>query len=352
MDNFDACGHLSHPDKWYLGAGDRLTWTPPHPQWLDRPGFWDEAHYYERVLAPLFTMTLLTDGGRALPLRALGRDWQPDRLRQTYDVAGTGLSVTEQKTGHETNVLASTFTLKNEENASRIVHVVPWTLQPLASQSDGGVTSLMKTEGQFRFIRQLQSEERRTYDIGCTLGLDAPVKSLSAVSSESGPLQPHWQYTPFYETFSPKALGPDPSPIARTSAGVTYLGLHTEVTITPGNSETVSVAFGAAPEAHQAGHSVSEVLRSAPLPKVQNGGASTSTGFRPLSAPILTCSAITGTAGMACGCLRGGTRKGITPTRLSMRGRSISGNTSPTVPSVTCSRRAGSRIRPSLKAAC
>jgi hypothetical protein len=264
MDDFDACGHLSHPDKWYLGAGDRLTWTPPHPQWLDRPGFWDEAHYYDRVLAPLFTMTLLTDGGRALPLRALGRDWQPDRLRQTYDVAGTGLSVTEQKTGHETNVLASTFTLKNEENASRTVHVVPWTLQPLASQSNGGVTSLMKTEGQFRFIRQLQSEERGTYDIGCTLGLDAPVKSLSAVSSESGPLQPHWQYTPFYETFSPKALGPDPSPIARTSAGVTYLGLHTEVTITPGNSETVRVAFGAAPEAHQAGHSVSEVLRSAP----------------------------------------------------------------------------------------
>lgn len=264
MDDFDACAHLGRPDKWYLGAGDRLTWTPPHPQWLGTTGFWDEAHYYDLALAPLFTVALLTDDGTALPLRTSSRDWQPDRLRQTYDVPGTDLSVMERKTGHQDDVLASTLTLQNGGDVPEAIHVVVWTLQPLHKDGEGGLLSLTETGGQLRFVRRLQSRDRPTRDIGCALGFDAPTTSTSAVRSESGPAQPRWAYTPFYETFSPNSLGPAPSPIEDSSGQVAYLGLHSNLTVSPDGAETVSAAFGVAPSGKDARRNVASVLAGNP----------------------------------------------------------------------------------------
>src|SRR5439155_1248290 len=66
-------------DKWYLGAGDGLIWAPPFPQWVDAPGFWDEAHLFQYVIRPLFTLTFLTDG-RAAPVRCVRRRWTPALL--------------------------------------------------------------------------------------------------------------------------------------------------------------------------------------------------------------------------------------------------------------------------------
>ena len=264
MDDVDVCAHLGRPDKWYLKAGDRLTWTPPYPQWLSTTGFWDEAHYYDLALSPLFTVALLTDDGTALPLRASGRDWQPDRLRQTYDVPGTDLSVTERKTGHRDDVLASTLTLQNGSDTPRTVHVVAWTLQPLHKDGEGGLLSLTETGGQLRFMRRLQSGDRPARDIGCALGFDEATTSASAVHSESGPTQPCWAYTPFYETFSPDSLGPASFPIENFSGEVIYLGLHTDLTVAPDDGETVSAAFGAAPSVEEARQQLAPVLSDGP----------------------------------------------------------------------------------------
>lgn len=60
---------LSRTDKWYLGGGNRLLWAPPFPIYLDRPGFWDKAHYYNYELQPLFTWILLDDKGNAVPIK-------------------------------------------------------------------------------------------------------------------------------------------------------------------------------------------------------------------------------------------------------------------------------------------
>lgn len=265
MSEFDACAHLGRVDKWYLGAGDRLTWTPPHPQWLGTTGFWDEAHYYDLALAPLFTVSLLTEDGTAMRLQASGRDWQPDRLRQTYEVPDSDLSLTERKTGHQDDVLASTLTLQNGSAAPKSVHVVAWTLQPLpTSGTDGGLLSLTRSGEQLRFLRRLRSGDRPAHDIGCALGLDVSTTSASAVRSESGPAQPHWSYTPFYETFSPDSLGPAPSSMEVSSGAVAYLGLHTDITVAPNGTEAVSTAFGAASSGERAGRNVAGVLAGDP----------------------------------------------------------------------------------------
>jgi hypothetical protein len=264
MDDFDARGHLQRPDKWYLGAGDRLTWTPPHPQWLDTPGFWDEAHYYDLSLAPVFTVTLLTADGTALPLRTTGRDWKPDRLRQNYDVPETPLHVTEHRTAHANDVLASTFSVENAGDADCPVCLVAWTLQPSATpDAPGPLTDLTAEDGQLRFVRPLQSEDRPTHDVGCALGLSRPLAARSVVPSESGPDQPRWAYTPFYETAGSDTLGPAPT-LADLDASVVYLGLQANLTVAPDDPETVSVAFGVARDATQAGTQVTDVLANDP----------------------------------------------------------------------------------------
>jgi len=264
MDNSGNCARLRRPDKWYVGAGNRLTWTPPHPQWLNATGFWDEAHYYHLSLAPVFTVTVLTADGTPLPLQATGRQWRPDRLRQTYDVPDTPFSVTEKKTAHPNDVLASTFTINNDSNEARTLHVIAWTLQPVTcSENANALSSLDSTDEGLRFRRSLHTDGRPARDIGCAISLSSSLTSQSAVPSESGPNQPHWHYTPFYETFSPEALGPPPS-TASLDASVVYLGLHTEQTIPPQSTDTVSVAFGAASSTEPAVQHVSDVLSDNP----------------------------------------------------------------------------------------
>ena len=75
---------LRRTDKWYLGGGNRLIWTPPFPSWLDRPGFWDKAHYFNFELEPVFTWTLLDEGGNEIPLKAGSRSWDPSALVVRY----------------------------------------------------------------------------------------------------------------------------------------------------------------------------------------------------------------------------------------------------------------------------
>ena len=263
MEAHSVRAHLRRPDKWYLGGGDRLTWTPPHPQWLDTPGFWDEAHYYDRSVAPLFTITLLTGDGTALSLNSTGRDWRPDRLRQTYDISEVPLTLTEDKTAHAKDVLASSLTLHNDGNVPRTLHLVAWTLQPFSpTESDAGLADLDAIDGRFQFVRPLPSDDRTTKDVGCAMAIGRSLTSQSAVPSESGPDHPTWEYTPFYETFTEDTLGPSPS--TAPDAPVMYLGLHTEITVPPDDPETVAVGFGAAPTPDQAGSNVRTVLNDDP----------------------------------------------------------------------------------------
>ncbi len=264
MDEPGSSIHLSRSDKWSVGTGNRLTWTPPHPQWLDTPGFWDEAHYYDFALAPVFTITLLSDTGTVFPPHPTGRTWRPDRLRQTYDVPSTSFSVTEKKTVHPNDVLASTLTINNECDEARSLHLIAWTLQPsLTEETPGPLSALDAQDEHLCFSRPLQKSDRPTYDVGCAFGLSGPLTSQSVVASEGGPNQPHWRYTPFYETFHPEALGPPPSK-AHLDAPLVYLGLHTGRTIPPNDTDTVRVAFGAAPSIEQAHSQTADVLASDP----------------------------------------------------------------------------------------
>src|SRR5437867_12756220 len=96
MNNPNPLKLLSRRDKWYLGGGNRLIWAPPFPIWLDYPGFWDKAGYYNLDLEPLFTWTVLDESGREIPLGAVERNWNPSRLTSRFVVRGWGFGRSNQ----------------------------------------------------------------------------------------------------------------------------------------------------------------------------------------------------------------------------------------------------------------
>src|SRR5713101_2571718 len=87
---------LERSDKWYLSAGEGLIWAPPFPVWLDHPGFWDEAHVFEHPLRPLFSIALVDEAGREIPLRAVRKRWTPAALEVSYAPVA-GLEVVESR---------------------------------------------------------------------------------------------------------------------------------------------------------------------------------------------------------------------------------------------------------------
>ncbi|MFB6248740.1 MAG: trehalase family glycosidase [Salinibacter sp.] len=265
MERIAPCAQLSRPDKWSLGGGDRLVWAPPHPQWLDTLGFWDEAHYYDCSLSPGFAVTVLRADGRPVTLHSGERHWRPDRLRQAYKAPDAPLTLRETKTAHANDTLASTLRLKNTGASPLTLAVVVWTVHPVApSDAADGIERLQAAGDQLHFVRRVSAGDDRSYEVGCALGLDRSPTSPAAVVSESGPDQPHWQYTPFYETLSETALGPAPATADLTAPGRVYLGLHTEIEISAGDAEQLSAALGAAPAVDAAGTQAADTLATAP----------------------------------------------------------------------------------------
>ena len=118
-------------DKWYLGAGDGLVWAPPFPEWLAAPGFWDEAHLFQYAIRPLFTVTLLADGGAGLPppplappSQCLRRRWTPAAL--TLEHALGRLRAREVRSAPGGS-LASEWEVRNPTERAVTLHVVVWT---------------------------------------------------------------------------------------------------------------------------------------------------------------------------------------------------------------------------------
>lgn len=247
----DPLASLRRSDKWYLGGGNRLVWTPAFPAWLDHPGFWDEAHYYNLPIQPVFAVAVLDEQGQAIALRAEGRRWQPDRIRQTY-TTGAGLVLIERKVLLPADVLTSELVVTNVTDEPRTVHLVLWSMQ--ASDAETGqrfVDDLAVAEETLRFRLHLQHHDQAVQTVGCAFGVDRPVTSYGVQRSQGQLLPPRWAYTPFWDTFDGTGLGDAIHTDGLLPDGVVYLALHTRLDLPPRTPEAVTFGFAAAssPEA-------------------------------------------------------------------------------------------------------
>ena len=90
---------LAREDAWCLGGGDGALFAPVAPVWLDAPGFWDGATVGDVPFAPLFTVSVLDDGGDELSLKLASRRWTPAELTAEYRLPN-GVTATEVRTVH------------------------------------------------------------------------------------------------------------------------------------------------------------------------------------------------------------------------------------------------------------
>ncbi|HTP13751.1 MAG TPA: trehalase family glycosidase [Bacteroidota bacterium] len=260
----DPIQFLTRTDKWYLGGGNRLLWAPPFPVFLDSPGFWDKAHYYNYELQPLFTWTLIDDDGAVIPLAMEKRSWNPACLTQTYKGRNEGMSVqvTEQKFVLPSDVAASAVTIRNKLSKSRRIHFLAWTAQEsIPSKNQSWLTDISYDTSSLSFSRHLKPDGRPEVEVGCAWGLSRTATSYAVHLSEGSSALPRWDHTPFYEMFRKSRLPDEIKTSGLSNDGQLYLALHAIITMKPSSEQSVTVGLAAAPSTREAKQHLRAVLK-------------------------------------------------------------------------------------------
>ena len=253
----DILGRLKRTDKWYLGGGNRLIWAPSFPVFLNSPGLWDEAHYYNFKLEPVFAWTLLDEDGNELKIRFQARSWDPSCLTQHYtaQIPGrkSGLEIIETKSILPSDVAISGVRIRNGSRRPIRLHFIAWSVQDqLPSKQTSWLTDVDYSGGVISFNKYCRPSVAPHFQFACAFGINRQPKSHSINLSERTALQPHWNLTPWFETFRNGKLPGEINVNGVTNEGLVYMALHTAITARPQRDSTVTVAFAAAPSIQEA----------------------------------------------------------------------------------------------------
>jgi hypothetical protein len=239
---------LARTDKWYLGGGNRLVWTPLFPVWLGAPGFWDPAHYYNLEHGPVFTWTLLDEEGAEIALLPASRRWDPAKLTSKFAAADRTLRVTERKCLLPCDVLSSSVRIVNGADRQRRLHLVGWTAQPhYPAQGRTWLSEIGVVRGDLAFARHAASDSRPEFRYFCAMGASERSTSYAVQLSEGAAPQPRWDVTPFTAKFRRGALPRQVRLSGVTDEGQVYMAVHVSVTVPARGEAERSLFFAAAP---------------------------------------------------------------------------------------------------------
>jgi len=237
---------LARNDKWYLSAGEGLIWAPPFPAWLDRPGFWDEAHLFEYALAPLFTVAFVDENGREIALHPGERRWTPAALEVPY-ATGAGLEMTEARMVLPGFVLGSEWQIVNVGASIVRLHAVAWATAPGDEVEPGEVSY---TESELAWARVLKDRKGHLLPVQLQLAIARGTDSWGAVRSERTADQPQFSLTPFWDRWDPMRGGLRSAAELEgiSTEGLVYLGLHRAIEVEPGATARLAVALRCLPD--------------------------------------------------------------------------------------------------------
>jgi hypothetical protein len=263
MKAFNPLTYLARTDKWYLGGGGRLLWAPPVPLFLDRPGFWDKAHYYNLELQPLFSWVLLDGKGKEVALHSTDRSWNPARLTQRFKASLPNMTITEEKSVLPIDTAISTITITNRGRTSTKLHLVAWTTQStFPSKKLSWLADAAYRGGIIEYENHRITGDANAFRFSTCFGVNRQVKSHSIALSEGAPPPPQWTLTPFFEQFAARHLDNNVKLSGVTDDGLLHMALHTELTVRPGKKDSVTVASAFASSLHEARQNLNFVLET------------------------------------------------------------------------------------------
>ncbi|MBI3586934.1 MAG: hypothetical protein HY088_07385 [Ignavibacteriales bacterium] len=265
MKKINVLNFLTRTDKWYLGGGNKLLWAPSFPVYLDYPGFWDEAHYYNYELKPLFTWTILDDAGNEIPLKFLSRQWNPSALTQIYEanIGKSKIKIIETKSILPNDVASCVVEIKNTLKHSLRLHLIAWSTQEhYPSKESAWIDGISYTNGVISFNKYLRPSVMPHLQFACAFALSKKAQSYSVNVSEQTAVQPHWKLSPFFESFQNKKLPDEKKLSGTTNEGIIYLGLHQSLSIKPNKSENITIAFSAASMLNEALQHIAPIVKS------------------------------------------------------------------------------------------
>jgi len=255
-------------DRWYLGGGDRLLWSPGFPVWLRYPGLWDEVDYFNHSLFPCFTWTLLDARGRVRPLQRSRLRWTPAGLSTLLEPSGLplhGAPVAEGFGGDPggevsawealaltgEDLLCAEITIEGDEEAWESgLWLIVWTAQPdtggLYVLPDGRETSsrdFAAGEWGILWTRTLMPPNHPRLELRCRLSLARPADTWSVQFSEGRFAQPHWGLTPWSGPWEKPGLPGDVRQSGNAPHGLYYAGLGVELDGVSDGRDTVLAAF-------------------------------------------------------------------------------------------------------------
>ncbi len=229
---------LQRPDKWALGAGDGVLFAPPHPRWLDRPGFWDGVQWYAHRITPAYTVTLTGADGHEIPLRPFDRSWTPASVRTIW--TGGGFQLTEHRIVLAGARCVSDLWLVNGSGRPEPVHIVAWTAVEAADLRERA-RCVHAAPGRIQFRRTAAHVllEDGAVVVDASLGLDGGEDRAWILESQLARAMsnaPDWHVAPFRDAWD------EPGPtrvLAETPDGsrtLIYMGLARSLLLEPGDT--------------------------------------------------------------------------------------------------------------------
>jgi hypothetical protein len=273
--------YLSRPDKWYVSGGNRLIWTPEFPLWLEFPGFWDRAHYYNFEIEPVFTWTLLDENGAEISLRAAERRWDPAGLTSRLRISGregggnevpvdglsSGLKISETKCCLPNDVLTSVIQVDNTSSKRKRLILVAWTIQRSApSRRETWLGDVGSRGGRIYFTKHVGSRQGHSiphFQFECLIGMSSAVRSIGIIPSEGSTLQPYWRFTPFSDKVRDGRLPDERKAPESDQDCLVYMALQTDLRLMPGTRREVAIFFSAAPARSEASSNLHHASRQA-----------------------------------------------------------------------------------------
>ncbi len=230
---------LRRKDKWYIGGGNKLIWSPAFPSYLDRLGLWDNASFYDLKIEPGYTFHVFHEG-MLVRFDQVDREWTPASLRSRWK--SSFLEMIEEKIILPNDFLGEKVHFINHSSEPCSLQVVLWTAQKNEGDPTHESTSFIRQEpDRILFQKQLVKGSRTPITIYGTMVL-GNARSFQVDGSEFTGITPEWELTPFYETLSKNGLSNQIHTQGIHTRGLMYFALERSITLEPKSAQ--SIQFG------------------------------------------------------------------------------------------------------------